>query len=440
MTRPPDNWVRWYILGLLVVIYVANVADRLILSVLAQDIKADLRLSDWVVGLLIGPAVAFFYAVLGLPMAYLADRVNRVRFLTICLAVWSVLTALGGLAVSGLQLGLARIGVSAVEAGGSPASSSILADYFYPRERPFAMAFYAAASTIGVMLSFGIGGTLNSAIGWRWTLAAAGAPGIVLAAVLLATVREPVRGNRDHGAAAPQAPPAAKPLLVSLVTLWHCRLYRWVVLGAGVSNFCFHAVLNWGPSLVIRKFYAGTSHEAAGQVGLWLGVGIGLCGGLAAVIGGRVIATLAVNGMGRPLRLISILQFTAAPMMLAALFSPRFDLCVVLMALSYGVQAFFIPLYWSVAQSYVPPEMRAMAAAVLLLVAAVMGAGLSAPLVGALSDYLKPDLGSASLQYALAIGTPVNLLAALICLKASLVAAADRYRDGVGSEFDRKLG
>jgi hypothetical protein len=60
--------------------------------------------------------------------------------------------------------------------------------------------------------------------------------------------------------------------------------------------------------------------------------------------------------------------------------------------------------------------------------------------VGALSDYLKPDLGSASLQYALAIGTPVNLLAALICLKASLVAAADRYRDGVGSEFDRKLG
>ncbi|HLY58484.1 MAG TPA: MFS transporter, partial [Stellaceae bacterium] len=126
---------RWYVLGLLVAIYVANVGDRLILSVLAQDIKLDLRLSDSVIGLLIGPAVGFFYAVLGLPMAYLADRVHRVRFLTVCLAVWSVLTALGGLAANGLELGLARIGVSLAEAGGSPATSSILADYFAPRER-----------------------------------------------------------------------------------------------------------------------------------------------------------------------------------------------------------------------------------------------------------------------------------------------------------------
>jgi MFS family permease len=413
---------RWYVLALLVVIYVLNVADRLILPVLAQNIKIDLQLSDWMLGLLIGPAVAFFYAILGLPMAYLADRVHRVRFLALCLAIWSVLTALGGLAANGLQLGLARIGVSAVEAGGSPATSSILADYFGPRERPFAMAFYAAASTVGVMVSFGVGGILNSALGWRWTLVAAGAPGIFLAAILLATVREPIRGSLDSAGGGPQlAAPEAKPLLASLVTLWRIPLYRWGVLGAGVSNFCFHAVLNWGPSFVIRKYALDSGHA-----GFSLGVGIGLCGGLAAIIGGRVTSRLVADGMAVPLRIASGLQFVGAPLMLGALFAPRLELCVVLMTLSYGVQAFFIPMYWSIAQSYVPPEIRAMAAAVLLLVAAVLGAGLSAPIVGALSDWLKPDLGNASLQYALAIGTPVNLVAALICLRASMVARSKR--------------
>ncbi|HLY54258.1 MAG TPA: hypothetical protein VKS60_01800, partial [Stellaceae bacterium] len=240
------------------------------------------------------------------------------------------------------------------------------------------------------------------------------------ALLLLATVREPLRGAMDPASGEEAAAPSAKPLLVSLGMLWRSRLYRRVMVAAGISNFCFHAVLNWGPSLVIRKFYAD-----AGHAGIWLGIGIGLCGGLASIVGGRIISNLAGHGMTRPLRIAATLQVAGAVLMLAALFSPRIEPCVVAMALSYGVQAFFIPIYWSVAQSNVPPETRAMGAAVLLLFAAVMGAGLSAPLVGALSDYLKPEFGAASLQYALAVGTPVNLLVAFLCRWASFVAAAE---------------
>lgn len=410
--------IRWTVLAILSLVYVCNVADRLVLSILAQAIKHDLNLSDWEIGLLTGPVIALFYAVLGIPMAYVADRVNRVRFLALCLAMWSLLTALGGAAANALQLAAARIGVSAVEAGGSPAGSSIIADYFPRRERSTAMGVYAAASTVGVMVSFALGGLLGGWIGWRWTLVAAGAPGLVLAAVLLAVVREPVRGIQDHDADGEAvAHPAPQTLFASLATLWRNRFYREVVLAAAVSNFCFHAVLNWGPSLVMRKFYAGSGHA-----GVTLGIGIALCGGIAAIVGGRVTSRLSATGMGRPLRIAALLQLAAGPVMLASLFAPRLELTVALMCLSYGLQAFFIPIYWSVSQSYVEQEIRAMAAAVMLLTTAVIGPGLSAPVVGAISDALTVLKGSASLQYALALGTAVNLLAALLIWRASRTA------------------
>lgn len=419
--------VEWFVLGLLATIYVCNVADRLILSILAQDVKRDLHLNDLEIGLLIGPAIAFFYAILGIPMAYVADRVHRIRFLAVCLTLWSVLTALGGAAATGVQLALARIGVSAVEAGGSPTSSSIIADYFPAHQRPTAMGIYSAASTVGVMVSFALGGMLAHHVGWRWTLVAAGVPGIVLAIILVATVREPVRGARDqdaHGGALP--PPNPRSLLSGFRILWASRYYRRIVLAAGVANFCFQVIVNWGPSLVMRKFMAGTGHT-----GLALGIGIALCGGLAAVIGGLVTSRLVKQGMERPMRIATVLQLLSCPLLLASVFSPNLPLCVALMCLAYGLQSFFIPIYWSVSQSHVPPEMRAMASAILLLAIAIFGHGIAAPVIGRLSDMLAPHYGSASLQYAIACGTVVNLLTAWLFWRAARIARreeADLHR------------
>lgn len=410
------------VLALLALAYVCNVADRLLLSILAQDIKKDLGLSDWEIGLLVGPAIAFFYAILGIPMAYVADRVHRVRFLALCLALWSLLTAAGGAAGNVVQLALTRIGVSAVEAGGSPASSSILADYFPPRSRPAAMGVYAAASTIGVLVSFALGGLLNGHVGWRWTLVAAGIPGILLALLLLACVREPERGRHDlDGAGRPitrRAPPA---LLASLIELSRLDFYRRVVIAAGVSNFCFTTILSWSPSIVMRKFYAGSGH-----VGLSLGFGLAIFGATAAVIAGRVTSGLVRQGMARPLRVAAIFQICSAPLILAGLFSDSLPLCVGLICLAYGFQSFFVPIYWAVSQSHVPSDMRAMASALMLLAIAICGHGIAPPVVGAISDALRPSLGEASLQYAVACSLIVNLLAAALFFHASRAPAAQR--------------
>jgi predicted MFS family arabinose efflux permease len=404
----------WFVLAVLYLAYVCNVADRHVLSILAQSIKHDLALSDWQVGLLIGPAIAFFYAVVGIPMAYLADRVHRVRFLAICLALWSVLTALGGAAANAWQLALTRIGVSAVEAGGSPASSSIIADYFLPRARPLAMGIFASAATTGLLFSFGLGGFAAEHLGWRWTLVVAGAPGLVLAALILATVRDPVRGSLDDGGEPVKPPP---PLLVALGTLLRNRLFFRTVIATGLSNFCFHAIINWGPSLVIRKFYAGTGHAGAA-----LGIGIALFGGVAAIVSGRAIGRLAAGGMRRPLRIAALLMALSGPVMLLALFSARLELCVALMCTAYALQSFTVPLYWTVAQSSVPGEMRAMATAVMLLGLAIVGSGVAAPVIGALSDGFAPWAGRASLQYALAAGTAMNLICAGFFWRASRAA------------------
>jgi MFS family permease len=408
--------LRWTVLGLLALIYACNVADRLILPILAESIRKDLVLSDWALGLLVGPAISFFYAILSIPMAYVADRVNRVRFLALCLALWSVLTALGGAAANALHLGLTRIGVSAMEAGGSPASSSLLADYFRVTERPFAMGIYASAASIAILLCFTLGGFGNDTIGWRWTLVAAGVPGIVLAALLLLIVPEPVRGAHDVKPSAGRDD-TPQSLLRSLGALWRNRFFRRVALAVGVSNFCFIAVLSWGPSLVMRKFFAG-----AGHAGVSLGIGIGLCGALVNIIGGRVVSKLAVRGIGIPLRIAAVLQLLSAPVAITALFAPNLPVCVVLLCVAFGLQAFFTPLWWSISQSHVPPNLRALAAAVALLSAAVFGTALAAPVIGAISDYLKPVYGSASLQYAMAIATVVNLVTAFLFWHAARVA------------------
>jgi MFS family permease len=423
-TRPAG--LRWYVLIVLFLICAFNFADRFILSILAQNIKAELALSDWEVGLLIGPASAFLYAILGIPMAYLADRVNRVGFLAVCLTIWSVLTALGGASSNALQLAAARIGVSSAEAGGSPSSSSIIADYFPRRERPMAMGIYAAGIMVGICIAFAAGSLLNAAVGWRRTLMLAGAPGIPLAILLFSTVREPIRGSCDtDDDGNPAVPSMPVSMIASLRVLWHSTFYRQMVIAAGASTFCVFTVLHWGPSLIIRKFYGGSS---AGTAGIGLGIGIALSGGLASVIGGRVTTGLAGRGMIRPLRLAALLQMLGGPLMLAAWFAPTLELCLLLLGLSWGFLSFFSPIFYAAAQSDVPSHVRGMALAVLLLIISIVSNGLSAPIIGLFSDVLRPTMGEASLQYALAIATLPTLLTAFLLFRAAKLFSHDKEK------------
>lgn len=199
----------WYALGVLVLVYVLNFVDRQILSILANDIKADLNVDDAFLGFLYGTAFAIFYALFGIPLGKLADSWHRVRLMTIGLALWSLMTAVSGFAKNGTMLTGARIGVGVGEATAGPSAYSLISDWFPARLRATALAIYSSGLYIGGGVSLLIGGLIvegwNEAYpgggplglaGWQAAFIAVGLPGLLLAVWVL-TLREPVRGAID---------------------------------------------------------------------------------------------------------------------------------------------------------------------------------------------------------------------------------------------------
>jgi MFS family permease len=210
---------RYYVLGLLMVIYAFNFLDRQIITILAPSLKTDLGLSDAQLGLLFGTAFALFYALFGIPLAKLADGWNRVKTISLGLSVWSGMTAVSGFATNFTQLGGARVGVGIGEASASPAAYSLLQDYFPREKRATALAIYSAGIYVGVGASLIFGGAVIAywdthyteatqpfgLAGWQVTFLAFGIPGLLLALLLFLTVREPARGAMD-GLATPGDP------------------------------------------------------------------------------------------------------------------------------------------------------------------------------------------------------------------------------------------
>ena len=191
---------RAFALVLLTVVYGFNFIDRQIVGILAPFIQEDLGLSNTQLGLLIGFAFALFYTVIAIPIAWLADRYNRVNILSIALSTWSGFTALTGMATNFWQIGLARMGVGIGEAGGSPPSHSIISDMYPKEERAGALGVYAMGIPFGIMAAYfataslmGSGGDVD----WRRIFIFLGLTGIALAGIVRLTLREPSRGAME---------------------------------------------------------------------------------------------------------------------------------------------------------------------------------------------------------------------------------------------------
>lgn len=199
----------WYALSILFFVYVLNFIDRQIITILAPDLKRDLGLTDADIGFLYGTAFAIFYALFGIPLGRLADSWHRVRLLTIGLGLWSAMTVLSGFAKNSLHLSLARMGVGIGEATASPSAYSLISDMFPKQMRGTALAIYSAGLYFGGGISLMIGGLIVEKwnghfpdggplglVGWQTAFLAVGIPGLLLA-LLVATLREPVRGLID---------------------------------------------------------------------------------------------------------------------------------------------------------------------------------------------------------------------------------------------------
>ena len=186
-----------FVLTLLFLVSLFNYLDRWMLAILLPDIKSDLNLSDSEIGFISGIAFSLFYALMGIPIARLADRYSRRVIVSTAMAVWSAMTAICGLAQSFWQLALARVMVGVGEAGATPPSHSLISDLYPKDRRAFALAIYALGSPLGIFLGFLLGGWLTQEFGWRVALFSFGIPGLILAFVVFAKLPEPKRGAAD---------------------------------------------------------------------------------------------------------------------------------------------------------------------------------------------------------------------------------------------------
>ncbi|OYY89673.1 MAG: MFS transporter [Sphingomonas sp. 28-66-16] len=221
----------WYVLAILFTVYILNFVDRQIISILAEDIKRDLGLRDEDLGFLYGTAFGVFYALFGIPLGRLADNWHRVRLLTVGLSLWSAMTVLSGFSRSGGMLAGARIGVGIGEATAAPSAYSLISDWFPKRLRATALSIYSAGLYVGGGLSLGIGGLIvkgwNEAypsggplglVGWQAAFMIVGIPGLLLALVI-ATLREPLRGRSEGLPPPPPHPAPFAAFLAELVTI-----------------------------------------------------------------------------------------------------------------------------------------------------------------------------------------------------------------------------
>lgn len=244
----------WYALSVLVLIYVLNFIDRQILSILANDIKADLGVDDAYLGFLYGTAFAIFYALFGIPLGKLADSWKRVRLMTLGLTLWSAMTAVSGFARDAATLTVARIGVGVGEATASPSAYSLISDWFPARLRATALAIYSSGLYIGGGVSLAIGGVIvdrwNAAFpngdpwfgfaGWQAAFIAVGVPGLLLALWVM-TLREPVRGAID-GLASPEDPEPFRGFVRELYTVIPPFTFLGAAARGGVALFINIAV------------------------------------------------------------------------------------------------------------------------------------------------------------------------------------------------------
>jgi MFS family permease len=273
-----------YVLGVLVAVYVLNFLDRQIVTILADEIKADLGLSDAEIGFLYGTAFAVFYALFGIPLGRLADVWNRRTLIALGLSVWSLMTALSGLARSFPQLAAARVGVGVGEASASPAAYSMLSDYFPARRRATVLAIYSSGIYIGAGLSLMIGGQVverwNDAFatgaapfgleGWQVAYLVVGLPGLLLAA-WVRTLREPVRGQADGLLTPPEPHPFREFFRELRAVLPPFTVLHLHLLGGGPALL----LRNLAAALAIAMVSAGLVH-ATGNLWQWLALGVGV--------------------------------------------------------------------------------------------------------------------------------------------------------------------
>lgn len=384
---------------LLMSAYTCNSMDRSLISIVGQPMKADLGLTDSQLGLLGGTAFALLYAFGGIPIARLAERFNRVNIITIALILWSSLSALCGVAAGFPQLLLARMGVGIAEAGCSPPAHSLISDFYEPAERTSALSVYSCGTSLGYLSAAVLGGYVAQQAGWRTACLIVGAPGIAIALLIKAIIKEPPRGYSDTAKREPVAatvvaatqatrggvrgagvrgPFSLRSELSELVAVAKSmasdRAVRHMVLGVTLGGFAAYGLYAFLPPYFNRVF-----HLNYATVGIIAGLSGGVAVGLGILAGGFVADALARRDPRWYGLVPAIGTLIAVPFYLLALLQPDWIMATGLLSLAGFFQYASLGPTFGVIQNAVGERRRATATALLYIALSVVALG-SGPL------------------------------------------------------------
>jgi MFS family permease len=411
----------WYALWLLFLVNLLNYFDRNLITILMEPIRKDLSLSDAQSGMLMGLAFAVIYSILGVPVARIADRGLRVTVLSVSLAVWSGMTTLCGFANSFATMFLARLGVGVGEAGGLPSTHALVAEYFPAQKRGLAMSIVAVGGSVGLLLGLILGGLLHGAFGWRYAFMIAGAPGLLLAATLMLTLREPRASQPSANALVRQNTRDA------LRELWGRKAYVLLTLGLGIATIGAYGHQTWIPTFLIRSFNLTTA-----QTGVLYGLASAPAALLGVLFGGVLTDRLSRKDARWPLWITAISFATMVPIALLFFLAPSVPTLTSqpLLVVALSIPIAMLGVMWTapcfaLIQNLAGARLRATAAAAFMLVTNLVGLSIGPAATGLLSDSLAPAFGADALRYALAIMTLPYLVGVTLFLMATRTVKAD---------------
>jgi MFS family permease len=414
---------RAYVLGVFVIIYTFNFIDRLLISIVQEAIREDFGISNLYLGLLGGPFFAVLYTTLGIPIARLAERANRITIVSIGAFLWSLMTAACGFAGNFVQLALCRLGVGIGEAACVPPSQSAIADYFPADRRTSALAIFSLGIPFGTALAAVGGGWLVANFDWRTAFWLLGAPGIAAALLLKLTVKEPPR-------AGPQtSPPSFSETLKSLAgkpSFWHMAFGGALIsfVGYGSSQFLVsHMVRNYEIGATLPEEIAHASY-ALGAIG-------GIATGLGTFLGGFLSDRLAPKHQRVHTWLPALGMAIAIPLYIASFAQTQFIWAFAFLMVAPIFHYQYLGPMYAVTMGVSTPRQRATAIAILLLVVNLIGYGLGPPFVGAANDFFASNILADTSTLTLAQCDPRTVLPENAATCAGAQALGLKYALGV---------
>ena len=392
---------RFFTLILLTIVYGFNFIDRQIVGILAPFIQKDLDLTNTELGLLIGFAFAVFYTTFAIPLAWLADRYNRVNILSIALATWSGFTALTGLANNFFQIVIARMGVGIGEAGGSPPSHSIISDIYSKEERAGALGFYSMGIPIGIMVAYfataALLGSSTDDVDWRKIFIFLGLTGIALAVLVRLLIREPKRGAMEFDEIVEIEQP---PFLDSLGVL--LKIPAWWAMCFGIA---FGSFASYASAAFHTKFLIALDPTFNFQK---LVIILGIINGVAYVGGTFFGAKLADIWAQKDIRaygwLPAIAILLCLPISIGSYWVSSVEMNLIWSALFLVFAGVILGPSFAIAQTLAPIKMRAMSTALFFFILNMIGLGGGPTFAGWLIDVFKENFNELdAMRYAMTV-------------------------------------